>query len=154
MIGSHAHHRSSTRLHAGPNMTPMVDLVMCLLIFFMLSSTFAVTEQLLRNQVPNLAGLSPTGTSSPIPAVVQRVTMQRMGKTGVLVTAFETVAPHPGDVAGLTAFFRQARLRVNSDLQILLCPDRDVPWSDVIRVYDALSAAGYQQVAFTNHPGR
>jgi biopolymer transport protein ExbD len=45
--------------HVGPNMTPMVDIVMCILIFFMLSMTFAGAELFLTsNMVVSDKGLA------------------------------------------------------------------------------------------------
>jgi biopolymer transport protein TolR len=139
-------------LHAGPNMTPMVDLVMCLLIFFMLSSTFAVTEMFMQNSVPALEGVgigSSKGTSK-IPTVTQNISIKSLGGDKVLITAFERNPDRPDDVASLTAFFKTAKTRVDKDIQILIAPEKAVPWNDVVRVYDALAGAGFEHVAFTN----
>ena len=50
--------------HVGPNMTPMVDVVMCILIFFMLGSTFLQTEMFLQSSMPAIdkAGLGTEAT--------------------------------------------------------------------------------------------
>ena len=41
--------KKAPKAHGGPNMTPMVDVVMCILIFYMLSATFANPDLFLTN---------------------------------------------------------------------------------------------------------
>ena len=42
--------------HVGPNMTPMVDVVMVILIFFMLGSSFVSPDWYLTNNTPAIKG--------------------------------------------------------------------------------------------------
>src|SRR3954469_2814594 len=46
--------RSAQKVHydAGPNMTPLVDVVMVILIFLMLTGSFAVGEHYLQSNLP------------------------------------------------------------------------------------------------------
>ena len=46
--------RSAQKVHydAGPNMTPLVDVVMVILIFLMLTGSFAVGEHFLQSNMP------------------------------------------------------------------------------------------------------
>jgi len=47
------------------NMTPMIDVVFQLLIFFMLSMKFVQAEGSLLSQLPKDKGLAPTNVSQP-----------------------------------------------------------------------------------------
>src|SRR5687767_14188735 len=55
--------RSATRFEAGPNMTPLVDVVMVILIFLMLVGTFASSEWFLEQR----GSMFNTATSTSLP---------------------------------------------------------------------------------------
>src|SRR6185312_9268592 len=77
-------------VHVGPNMTPMVDVVMCILIFFMLGSSLALPELFLKsNTVINKNGLGTEQTTQELPAVRMNIKLQRQG-ADTWVSAFDS----------------------------------------------------------------
>src|SRR5690242_15062338 len=66
------------RRGGGPNMTAMVDVVMCILIFFMLASTF-LKEWMLKNALTVGKGPGTEAATGKLPAVKSWIRMERRG---------------------------------------------------------------------------
>jgi biopolymer transport protein ExbD len=138
----------------GPNMTPMVDVVMCILIFFMLGSSFLAPELFLQSNMPAIdkAGTVDAQTSAKLPAVRLFIQMHRQSDT-TWVVAFGG-KPMAMDVASgssnlaLADFFDQKKKSLSDDVQIIIVPDKAVPYQDVITVYDLCTKSRFKQVAF------
>ncbi len=152
-------HRPLQRMSAniGPNMTPMVDVVMCILIFFMLGSSFLAPELFLQSNMPAIdkAGTANAQTSAKLPAVRLFIQMHRQGEA-TWVVAFGG-KPMPMDAAGgesgandqaLADFFDEKKRSLSDDVQIIIVPDKAVPYQDVITVYDLCTRSRFKQVAF------
>ena len=77
--------------HVGPNMTPMVDVVMCILIFFMLGATFLSPEMFLTSNMPAIdkAGLGTVQGDQKLPSVRMNIVMRRQGND-TWVSAFDS----------------------------------------------------------------
>ena len=143
--------------HGGPNMTPMVDVVMCILIFFMLGSSFASPELYLTSNTPAVekGGLSNTAENDKIPAVRDYIQLQRVGDQTV-AAAFGssptadlvTLSDNSGSTASLPDLLRVKQRAMSKDVQIIISPKSDVPYKDVIAVYDACVNAHFEHVAF------
>jgi biopolymer transport protein ExbD len=143
--------------HVGPNMTPMVDVVMCILIFFMLGSTFLATEQFLQSSTPAIdkAGLGQESTSNKMPAVRLNIKVRRQGDD-TWVSAFDSALLKMNKVddtdqtqnKAISEFFVQKNATLSPDVQIIIQPDKMVPYQDVITVYDYCVKAKFKQVAF------
>jgi biopolymer transport protein ExbD len=137
--------------HTGPNMTPMVDVVMCILIFFMLSATFAMPELYLTSNTPAVekVGLSNSAATEQIPAVRNYIQLKRLGDQTV-ATAFGQpgTADLVSQTAGLPGLLKAKGQQLSKDVQIIIAPENHVPYKDVIAVYDACIAAHFEHVAF------
>jgi len=85
--------------HVGPNMTPMVDVVMCILIFFMLGSSFVMPELFLKSSMPAIdkQGLGESPSDGKMPAVKLWIKMAREGDDTVL-RAFDSAPVRMGKV--------------------------------------------------------
>src|SRR3954452_2971553 len=84
-----------TPVHIGPNMTPMVDVVMCILIFFMLGSTLATPELFLKSNTAAIdkAGLGNITGTQQLPSVRMTIKLSREGAVGgghTVVSAFDS----------------------------------------------------------------
>jgi biopolymer transport protein ExbD len=153
--------RKKQAVHVGPNMTPMVDIVMCILIFFMLGSSFAIQELYLTNNVPvSTKGLGTKVSDVKLPAIQKRLRMYRIGgavKT-TKVEAFDKTLEgiddlHPSDTSNsrldeIADFLRGVRKQMSDDVQIVIAPERDVPYQDVVTMYDLCMRAQFKTVAF------
>lgn len=136
----------------GPNMTPMVDVVLVILIFFMAAMGIAVREQYLRTGVPPpreakaSASAAPSATPSDpasIPASRAALRMQReSGRTVVSGLGMER-APL-GEITRRLADFKAAG--ASSSVIVVVIPAGDVPYQDVVIVHDACAGAGIANV--------
>src|SRR4051794_7534069 len=82
--------------HVGPNMTPMVDVVMCILIFFMLGSSFVVPELFLKSNTAAIdkAGLGTEQGTQKLPSAKMNIVLKRAGR--------EAASNDPADTAAIT----------------------------------------------------
>jgi len=156
--------------HVGPNMTPMVDVVMCILIFFMLGTTLATPEMFLKSNTAAIdkAGLGAEQGTQKLPAVRLYIRLSRAAKAaagagaggaGVGVTVVqvfdEGAMPMNGvgeaDQSANKAIFDKLaskRKSISDEMQVLIVPTKDVPWQDVITVYKECVKLQFKQVAF------
>ena len=158
---------SKMAAHVGPNMTPMVDIVMCILIFFMLGSSFIVPEMFLTsNMAVDQKGLGTEKGVASIPAVRVQISLTRTPNLETLVTAFQKTMEVGNTTSeeaekdpvkrkteqdkneGLAQFFDARRREMSQDVQIIIAPTNSVPYQDVISVYDACMKARFAKVAF------
>ena len=131
-IPTHSH-RSGVHM----NMTPMIDVVFLLIIFFLVSSHLAQQESLYEVDLP----LVVSGTS-PDP------TQQRSVTISVLADGSVMVAGRSVDAAQLEARLRNEAARVGSDLEVRVRTDRAVPYRTVEPVMVACAKAGIWNVKF------
>jgi biopolymer transport protein ExbD len=146
-----------TPVHIGPNMTPMVDVVMCILIFFMLGSTLATPELFLKSNTAAIdkAGLGNVAGNQQLPSVRMTIKLsQDAGKTAV--SAFDS-PPMPMDAVdsanqgqnqAIYARLADRRKTISDDVQVLIVPEANVPYQDVITIYDFCTKLKFKQVAF------
>lgn len=132
----------------GPNMTPMVDIVMVILIFFMAGSAFIGPEWFLT------VGMSPGADARPadqpraqsldIPAarVVLRLSVAGDGATRINGLGL-TDAPLDRLSARLQEY---ASTGASRSVHVVVEPTTDTPYQDVIRVYDLCERAGFAGV--------
>jgi biopolymer transport protein ExbD len=127
-------------------MTPLIDVVFQLLIFFMCASTGHLREQLL----PADLG---TGASGDLPAPIEKplgeVWIQVTWKAGQTVPVIEGTPYHDWP-----QFEQVVRTLAETALEIpvILEIDGAVPVGDVIRVYDLCRAVGFQSLSFAADP--
>ena len=152
---------ASKKIHydSGPNMTPLVDVVMVILIFMMLVGQFIGAEHYLVSNLP----ISQSGAGSaqlppgyiPDEPIDIRVDSPTPDKYLATVDAGRIKT---GDAAQLESALRQMRLNLNkagkSDdkLQVKIGPGKSVKYRFLVEVYEAALNAGYKKVAFaTSH---
>jgi biopolymer transport protein ExbD len=136
-------------LHFGPNMTPMVDVVMVILIFFMASATFVGSEWFLKTALPRPGPASPPKPETPatgelkLPPARFEVTLTSDGAaTTASCPAFGAVP-----MTELQARLKDlARGTTEDDIILVIRSGPEVPYGDVIRAHDAAAAAGITRV--------
>jgi biopolymer transport protein ExbD len=129
------------------NMTPMIDMVFLLIIYFIWISSDAALELLLPSRISEQAGTE-ASTIDDIPppeadfdpvvvrvlhqqaSVAWRVNEQPLGSLAELRTVLENLA------------------RIKRDAPVILHPDPEVPLGDVIDVYDLSRVIGFERVQF------
>ncbi|HUN80035.1 MAG TPA: biopolymer transporter ExbD [Phycisphaerae bacterium] len=127
-----------------PNLAPMIDVVMVILIFFMLGTTFAVSEGMMKARLP----VPPANASkvAMIPTVrihLQRGTVANTCRVLVMGTSFDD-SPSGDSLAHLLAQKRSAGADLTSPVQITADPD--VPYQFVVTAMDACNRTGFTNI--------
>ncbi len=133
-------------LHFGPNMTPMVDVVMVILIFFMASATFAGGEWFLKTGIPR-EGSGRSGASGADPLALPPARFE----ISLVVEAGRTLVRGQGvgecELGVLPERLKQLTAAAPADEVVLIVrPDAAVPYADVVRAHDAATRAGISRI--------
>jgi biopolymer transport protein ExbD len=131
---------------AGPNMTPLVDVVMVILIFLMLAGKFGGDEHYLASTIP-IREKGSGDVHTPVPKDVEfHIAVDTAGDDR-FAARVDGVDDPVTDVPHLTALLAD-RLRQfidigkkPDDIQVLIQPGRTVKYDFLIQVYEAALAA-------------
>jgi biopolymer transport protein ExbD len=143
---------------SGPNMTPLVDVVMVILIFLMLAGSFVSAEHFLVSNLPVVQSGAGAEQLPPgfIPDEPIDIRVDTNPATGAFVATAGKIST--GDPQELTAQLRAMRIKLNATgksddkLQVKIGPGKNVRYGDLVAVYEAAMNAGYQKIAFaTSH---
>jgi biopolymer transport protein ExbD len=129
-------------------MTPMIDVVFLLLVFFLWTASFYIVEQVLPSSVSELRGSDAATPSEPPPpeedfddVVIRILWLDGQPAWRVNSESVDTLAQLRSTLATIAG--------VKSDAPIILHPDPDVPLGHVIDVYDLTRLEGFKQIQFT-----
>jgi|SRR6185437_8412959 len=149
--------RGAKKVHydSGPNMTPLVDVVMVILIFLMLAgsfggaSSFLMNKQAIRAKGLNHKQLKPG--ELPDPQIDIYVDNLRDGSGFIAHMSGSEGVTRPEDLTKILAA-KRAELLANGNapdkLQVILHPRVDSKWEYLIAVYQATNEAKFEKVAF------
>ncbi len=143
----------SWELQFGPNMTPMVDVVMVILIFFMAGTVLVGPEWFLKTALPTEAkGAGPAAPADPfaLPPARFEIALDA-GPDG------RTIGTGLGQGS---AELDELENRIRSlgsessgaEVIVLIRPTAVVPYRDVVRVHSACVSAGIANVGLTDAP--
>ena len=126
-------------------MTPMVDVTMVILIFFMLGSSFASRAWYLTNNIPAIKGGLANTPAKAMPVTRLEIRLRQRGTHSMAVIGvFQTE-----DLSGrLARWLRQKKKLLGKKTQVLLVPGNNVPYQDVLTVYSDCVQAKFHHVAF------
>jgi biopolymer transport protein ExbD len=145
----------SRKIHyeAGPNMTPLVDVVMVILIFMMLAGSFGGAEHYLMSNMPIVRN----GAGKPAGGAFDDVTLDvRVDSSpenpDIWVAKFGDVrTSSPSQLMQAMKTKLDDYTRNGTDLkhlQVIINPNRLVKWKSLIAVYQAANEAGYGRITF------
>lgn len=139
-------------LHYGPNMTPMVDVVLVILIFFMASAAILGPEWLLKTALPTR---KPGASAAASKTTAVHVNLS--GIEGSIAVSVRVVRPEgapeeragtleslAGEIVGLVKELGAAGLAVT------ITADDRVPYDAVVRVHEACQKAGITRVGIAD----
>lgn len=131
-------------------MTPMIDVVFMLLIFFVWTASFQVAELVLPSSL--VTQNEGQGDNQPDPELedLERVVI-RMGWDGQ--NPSWTVNDVPANSFDAVRDRLRIVARIKATLPVLVDPTSAVPLGHVIDVYDAAKVAGFQSVQFATPAG-
>lgn len=142
---------SARRSELEIKMTPMIDVVFLLLIFFLWTASFQISERTLPSNIAELSGTQPVNQNQPPPPaedfdkVVVRIQQQA-----------DRITWRINDVT--LADFQQVRTRLQTigqikrDVPVILHPDPNVALAAVINLYDLSRTLGFTQIQFAASP--
>ncbi len=129
-------------------MTPMIDVVFLLMIYFIWSSSFGVTELLMPSDVaPETSGAGTSPSTQPLPPIVDfdKIIVRIVAGPGGISWRI-----NDQPVASLADLQSQLQpiARIKRDAPVVLHPDPEVPLGDVIDVFDLSRLIGFNKVQF------
>ncbi len=145
---------------SGPNMTPLVDVVMVILIFLMLAGSFGGMEHYLASTLP----IKPSGGAqvdtkkTAFDDVQLDVRVDAPSNSNAWTARFGDVSTGSPEKLkeAMTAKFKQYEAQGTSKdkLQVNIDPNKHVKWKSLIAVYQAAADSGYTKIGFkTSHGG-
>ena len=126
-------------------MTPMIDVVFLLLVFFVWTASFQVVEYLLPSELSTLLGNQAALEEPPPEADFEDVVI-RIHWTGD--QPGWTINDQQADSLAQLHQRLQAIAQVKQDAPVILHPDEEVPLGDVINVFDLSRLIGFEKIQF------
>ncbi len=127
-------------------MTPMIDVVFLLLVFFIWTASFRISEQILPSSVSSATGTQPAETDTPPPeedfdeVVIRVLWAEDAPQWRVNGTPVASIDEVRRTLAALAA--------IKADAPVIVHPDPEVPLGHVIDIYDITRLEGFQKVQF------
>ncbi len=126
-------------------MTPMIDVVFLLLVFFVWTASFQVVEYLLPSELSTLLGNQAALEEPPPEADFEDVVIR------IHWTDDQpgwTINDQQADSLAQLHQRLQAIAQVKQDAPVILHPDEEVPLGDVINVFDLSRLIGFEKIQF------
>ena len=122
------------------NLIPLIDVLLCLLIFFVVTTTFDA-RSVLKLELPRADGQPSEAQSKALSVLVNAQGRYFVGDREVLRTDVESLKDSLRDVAG-----------DDRERPVLLRADARTPHQAVVTAYDALGQLGFRQVMIATAP--
>ena len=122
------------------NLIPLIDVLLCLLIFFVVTTTFDA-RSVLKLELPRADGQPSEAQSKALSVLVNAQGRYFVGDREVLRTDVESLKQSLRDVAG-----------EDRERPILLRADARTPHQSVVTALDALGQLGFRRVAIATSP--
>jgi len=136
-----------------PNLAPMVDVVMCILIFFMLGATFAMSEGALPTQLPTQVGPGGASVVSVVPTVRIALMSDPQNAGGCRILVLEKQLSQ-NTFAALRAFMDEKRTSgADPTGRIVISSEPSVEYQNLISAMDACVRAGFANIQFAFNSG-
>jgi biopolymer transport protein ExbD len=137
--------------------TPMIDVVFQLLIYFLLATSFVSGERQLRAEMP-ADGAAPAA-QDPFALEVETLVVGVVREGARTRYRLSSGLAQPADARALAQTLRDAMLTPAQprgifppDHPVRIAAAPDAPWQDVVDAFNAVMSAGYTSVAFGGRP--
>jgi biopolymer transport protein ExbD len=146
------YHRENSR-RPDVMMTPMIDVVFLLLVFFLATASFDRVEQILPSgavesaQQPTAGGTA--NPTEPQASDVDEIVVRLAVTTGPAFDLFlneqklSTVDELMSRLASL--------IKIRQDVPVIIDPDHEIPTERVIDIYDQVRSVGFTSLYLTTH---
>ena len=138
---------------SGPNMTPLVDVVMVILIFLMLAGSFASAEHFLASNLPFKEG-GVGGAAAPsnfVPDEPLEIRIDSPASGRYVARAGQISVDNSKALTQQLTAMQQALERAGTPpekVQVVIKPGKDVQYRFLIEVYEAAMRAKFSKIAF------
>jgi biopolymer transport protein ExbD len=122
------------------NLVPLIDVVLCLLIFFVITTTFDA-RSVLKLELPRADGQPAQAQEQPVSILINAQGRYFVGDREVLRTDVDSLKQALRAVAG-----------DNRNRLVLIRADARTPWQAVVTTYEALAQLGFHKVANATAP--
>jgi biopolymer transport protein ExbD len=131
-------------------MTPMIDVVFLLLIFFVWTSSFVIVEHILPSQLSKQVGADPTQPVDPPPKQDFENIVIKIDWDGnrPVWTINEQPVASLADIRQRLAVI----VEIQSEAPVILHPVPGVPLGHVIEAYDVAKLVGFAKISFAVNP--
>lgn len=136
-------------------MTPMIDVIFQLLIFFICTSSFQLPEQLLPTPIQAFVGNGPSESTEPVTLPPEIQDFEEV----VVLIHYDTQAWWEIYGNRIETFLQlNALLRTLAEdcpaVPLILDVDPNVPIESVIQLYDFARRSGFEKIQFAIDPGK
>ena len=131
--------------------TPMIDVVFLLLLYFMLNARFAPDEFVFRVDVPRPERIGAPDDPFALPErpITVTVRSQGAGPGEYSIVTDSTVLPATGTFDTLSGALRAARgATLGEGQRFLVRPDRGTLWEHSLGAFDSIVRSGFTNVRF------
>ena len=138
--------RRGSEIDIDSAMTPMIDVVFLLLVFFVWTASFQIVEHVLPSEMSELTGSDPIEQVEPPPPKDFEDVVVLIGWSGDAPIWEINKQPFPSlaDVQKTLTTIAE----IQTEALVILYPEPNVPLGFVIEAYDAAKASGFEQVSF------
>jgi biopolymer transport protein ExbD len=149
--------RGAKRVHydSGPNMTPLVDIVMVILIFLMLTGQFIGNEHFLVSNMPlrRTAGgsVAPPPGGFPEYELLEIRVDQNITRDGFVAHVGQIQTGDPKVLAAQLKKLCEQYTKADPELnkvQVVISPGRMVKYQHLVEVYQAAMDANFKKIGF------
>ena len=133
-------------------MTPMIDVVFLLLVFFVWTASFQIVEHILPSEMSELVGSDASENIEPPPPKDIEDIVVKIGWDGQI----PTWRINDQNVPSLSAVGEKLKTisEIQVDATVILRPEPVVPLGHVIEAYDIAKLSGFEQISFAVNPQR
>jgi biopolymer transport protein ExbD len=130
-----------------PNLAPMVDVVIVILIFFMLGTSFALMEGSLQTQLPSQVANASAENVSVIPLIRIALRQEQDQPCRISVMNQDLAA---NNFSALLEFLNsKMNAGADADSRVVISSGPDVRYQNVISAMDACLRAGFTRIQFS-----
>ena len=122
------------------DLVPLIDVVLCLLIFFVVTTTFDA-RSVLKLELPRADAEAMTESEQPLSILINAQGRYFVGDQEVLHV----------DVASLKQTLQQVA-GTDRERVVMIRADANTPWQAVVTAYEALAQLGFRKVANATAP--
>jgi biopolymer transport protein ExbD len=127
----------------GINVTPLVDIMLCLLVIFMVTTSYVVADSL-KVDLPEAS----TGDATEPSVVMLTFTVDKATGARQLYLNGEK-----GDEAGLRALIKKVKAEGKTDVQAVIAADKNASHGEVIHLIDVVKQEGIVKFALNIESG-